>query len=312
MTVESNVERGNRGVRVTLVAFVVAALGVVLPPASHPQDVLAAPANTVSRYEKTINGGTLWNQGCNQAGTSGAVIIDFAQPWYQSGTYGTWNWSNQFFSIAQITNAAESWLQGFAACRSSATVILAVGTSNDFGYTGSGHGAAWAGMVNTINAWIASPPSWIPFEQAAGAIDSELGWSSASVTEPWATSYSNTESCTYACGFYYNYGDANSCPPYGGCHAGWNQQQVWYMSWGAIAALPFPEIYWYQPGYGAAVNAAQWASINASYSMSFRGALTQKAASGSASTNSPANGWQELASATGQSPYYSSDITWAN
>jgi hypothetical protein len=312
---ETAVDRPLHGVRLVLLAVAVASVAVAISPASHPQNVLAAPAASVSRYEQTLDSNKLWTQGCNAGGTNGATIIAWGEPWYQNGTYGTWNWSNQFFSIAQITNAAESWLWGFGNCRNNGTVKLAVGTSNDFGYTGSAHGSAWAAMINSINAWIDIPPTWIGFEQARGAIDSELGWATAAVTKPWATGYDNTYSCVHACAYYYNFGDANSCPPYGNCHAGWTQYDVWWMSWGAIAAYPFPEIYWYAPGSSCGstpVNAQQWQAINVKYPLWPEGILTQKAASGSSCTNSAAQGWQEWANASGLSATYSSDITWAN
>src|SRR5450759_1560872 len=298
-----------RGARVMLLAACGAIFASGFLAYEQPTIGLAAPAATVSRYEKTVDTTTVGNQGCAAAGTTGAMILNFGQPWYQGGTYGTWNWSNQFFSIAQIQGAMKAWLSQYYLCGGT-DVKLAIGTSNNFGYTGSAHASAWATMVNAINAWIASPPSWLNVEQARGAIDAEVEWSSASVTEPWAQEYASIYSCTNSCSYYYDEGDAGGCPPAGShCNGGWTQHDVYYMAWASPPAYPFPEIYW-NPPPGGPINAQQWQAINALYPMSFLGVLTEHAADGN--SNTPAQGWQQLATATSQSPSYSSDITWAN
>jgi hypothetical protein len=84
------------------------------------------------------------------------------------------------------------------------------------------------------------------------------------------------------------------------------------MAWGATAAYPFPEIY-YNPSPGSPINAQQWEAINQLYPLTFLGSTTQYTASGySSSTNTPAEGWQQLADASGQSPTYATDFSWAN
>lgn len=58
---------------------------------------------------------------------------------------------------------------------------------------------------------------------------------------------------------YLDFGSADGCPTNssnnGPCNNGWNQYDVWYVSWGAPPAFPTPEIY-----YSAL--AQQWAMIS--------------------------------------------------
>lgn len=103
---------------------------------------------------------------------------------------------------------------------------------------------------------------------------------------------------------------ADGCPPYGGCDNGWSQSGIYYLSWGAGPAYPYPEIY-AQSG----ANAAQWASISSSIGyMGFQGALSQALACqqlGDPCTgmdNGPDQAWGQLSGATGQSPSYEADV----
>jgi len=307
----------------------VATLGL-LPPGSR--SVLAAPTSTVSRYEETVNTSTLFNQGSAAHDMSGIVVLDFGQPYYQNGTYGTWNWSNQFFSIAQITAAAESWLQGWYVSTNNYSnyMRLAVGTSNDFGYTGNAHGKAWAAMVNNINAWLATPPSFLGSEIAWGGIDAETEWSDPTTTMAWANGYAVNLSCPNgACNYYVDYGDAGGCPAYytgtdSPCNGSWLQGHVQYMAWGVRPAYPLPEVY-FNPPPGSRVNANQWQAIALdSYyfwggAMYPFGSMTSYAASGNSSSyNQPSQGWQELQDAMNSNTHtvetlgWATDVTWAN
>jgi hypothetical protein len=192
-------------------------------------------------------------------------------------------------------------------------VRVAVGTSNYRGATTYAHGQAWAQMVNRLNAWsVASGISSVV--TARGASDMELDWNKPATTRAWVDGYAAAYTGS---SYLYNYGDAAGCPPYGSCNNGWTQEDVWYVSWGAQPAYPFPEIYtvsgstarqWYQMSlYG---------HLRHGQAIEILGSLTQWAAAGYCCTNPPEQGWTQLYdllnadSRTAQSLPYSSDITW--
>jgi hypothetical protein len=286
-----------------------------------------APRPTTSRYMKTTDPNVLSNEGCNQAqaGEAGRIVLFFGQPWVQAGTYGTIIFgSNTFRSISQIEAAVKGWLGGYWGCTpvNGPKVLLAVGTSNFRGETTSGHGAAWARMVNRIEAWIKSPPSYESQETARGASDMETAWNTVANTRAWVNGYASAYTGTQ---YYYNFGDAGGCPPYGSCLNGWTQADVYYVSYGAAPAWPLPQIYC-EVCYSGDTNGGQsrqwyrmalWAKLNAG-GMYILGSLTQWAAAGNCCTNTPAQGWSQLwddlngDSRTAQSLETSSDITKVN
>lgn len=286
--------------------------------------VFAMPTATPSLYMSTIDTVTLGDLGCDFAEDSvdGASILDFGQPYWNGTTYGTTLFNNSFASISQIKYAAEAFFWGYWDCHDSTFLRVVVGTSNNFGYTGSAHGIAWADMINDLNDYIALPPSWQSALTARGGSDIETGWANPSDSAAWADGYSGE--ADYA---YYDYGDAGGCPPYGDCTVAggspdWSQENVWYASWGAAWAYPFPEIYCEvcYTGDTKGGNAAQWQGISLygylyeTGPIAILGSLTQYAAAGSCCTNTPAQGWSQLWDAlngdwrTAQSLPYSSDI----
>ena len=300
---------------VILLAFAVAA------PA------FAAPAPTVSRYMKTTATQTLYDEGCRQGSTtpSGRVVLDFRQPASSGSTYGTIIFgSNTFRSIAEIETAAQWWLAGFWNCAPTGSFVrLAIGTNNYRGATGYGHGQAWANMIDRLNAFVDAPPSWSSKVTVRGAIDAELGWNTAAATRAWTNGYRDAYAVP---SYYWNYGDAAGCPPYGGCSNGWTQEDVYYVAWGNSAAFPLPEIYCEScyVGDGRGGQSAQWASLslyaylNHGKPMNVLGSMTQWGAAGSCCTNTPAQGWNQLNadlnsdSRTAQTLESSTDVTWAN
>ena len=288
---------------------------------------VAAPAPTVSRYMKTTYWQTLYEEGCRQGVDlpNARVILDFGQPWWNGSSYGTILYgSNTFRSIDQIETAAQWWLEGFWDCSpAGAFVRLAVGTSNYRGSTTYGHGHAWANMIDRLNGFVNAPPSYASKETVRGAIDAELGWNTAAATRTWATGYRDAYASP---SFYWDYGDAAGCPPYGSCSNGWTSEDVFFVAWGNSPAFPLPEIYcetcysgdahggqsrqWYRLSLYAATEHAK--------PMDVLGSMTQWAAAGSCCTNTPSQGWSQLQrdlnsdSRTAQELESSTDITWAN
>jgi hypothetical protein len=311
------------------VALLVAWLVVGGDRVAHAQ---AAPAPTTSRYMATVDGATLYNEGCaqGQAADNGIVILDFGQPWAQDGVYGTilFDAGGTFASTADIEFAVEQLLAGYWVCSPSSTFLrLGIGTSNYRGATGAAHGQAWGSLVDAVAGWISLPPSYASQEAARGANDLEMGWNSADASHGWADGYAAVTNTPY-----YNYGDCEGCPTAGTVlgipgwtiNNGWTQEDVWYVSYGVLPAYPLPEIY-----LTSGVNAAQWrqlslyARANHGSPIYFLGALTQfqacLAGGGCPGANNrPSDGWAQLYDAlnsdwrTAQQLNWSSDIAWNN
>jgi hypothetical protein len=198
---------------------------------------------------------------------------------------------------------------------------VVIGTRLSGSYVEYGHGAAWAELVNDVADFINSPPSWASKLGGRGGSDMEPGFNSATETIDWADGYDDNGDW-----FYYNFGSADGCSPYGSCNNSWTQDDVWQISWGFSLAWPLPEIYCgecYQ-GDENGGNAAQWYEISLygylykTGAVTMLGSLTQWAAAGGSGTNTPSDGWQQLYDAlntdwrTAQELAYSTDITWDN
>lgn len=295
------------------------------------------PRATTSRYVVTRDWNTLWNQGCNQArsGESGIVVLDFGDPDYNTDTrrYGTklLGWSRPFVSVDEIWSLTAQFLQGYANASCNPTgkhIYLAVGTNNNGTKVTREHGIAWAQLVENVHQTITYPPSLADKVTAAGAIDAEIGWNSATITRAWVDGYKSITSRRY-----YNFGDCAGCNyPTGVPSNGWTWNDVWYISYGALPAYPLPLIY-----AKSGIHAHQWYTIalytynTYGYTMRFVGAFTQwQACQGNSAgaikcrndrlDNTPAEGWSQLYyklgsdARTTQSPndmLFSTDVTWA-
>ena len=149
------------------------------------------PATTTSRYVNTVDHTTAYNEGCSMgsANLGGLVILDYGQPWYQNGTYGTYLVTPLVFvSNAQIQNAVQGYLDGFYNCSGTTPQLrLGVGTNN-YSYRSpqvtAAAGKAWAQMINNLNAYISSK-GYASQEFIRGANDMELDWNYASTTRQW-------------------------------------------------------------------------------------------------------------------------------
>jgi len=293
---------------------------------------------TASRYYTST--AFLYNYwlGCKQGKdwpdqASGVIILDFGQPWHDGNSYGAnlWPYPFPFQSIDEIETAVRGYVVGFVNCAITqqshqkwANVYIAAGVNNVGQQVGAGHGAAWAQMVNRLNQFLASQ-SATPRIRARGAIDAEPLFGPASAAIQWADGYS---SAFQGDSLYYNFGSCDACPsvfyPNWIPENSWTLSDVYHVSWGATAALPFPDIY-----ATDGINAWQWQYVTlwsylnyGSARMYSKGVFTQWAACQTngpcegPTDNRPAEGWEQFTNAlnsdprTGQYLEYSSDIRW--
>jgi hypothetical protein len=241
------------------------------------------------------------------------VFLDYGQPQLRNGVYGAFDFSSSYRTFGQIRTAALEYAHGFWVCTGSnlrAHVRLAIGTSNfgNFsvknGLTGAsvtGHGKAWADMVDGLNADMAAR-GYAGQADAVGAADIEVSWGTSAVGRLWVDGYDSVNSWPM-----YDYGDAAGCPQSGATStarrcgsSSWFQDDLYYIAWGAPAAWGVPEIY--------VTNGAQarqwqqiskWGTLAGKPRIGFAGTLTQRGACGagcqSAGTDNPPDvGWSQL------------------
>lgn len=330
-------KRGARGLWVGLAASLIPLLVAV--PEQAARAAPAAPPTTYSRYMGTNSTSRHYDLGCalgqrtrDLAGTqSDLVILDYGAPVrFSDGSYGATVFGGSDSTTSQLAAAAEQFARGYYICTGSdldSQLVLAVGTSNYGSGPTSGHGRAWAQMVNAVNSWL-SGNSYSSQARAVGGSDMELGWNTPAVTRAWVDGYDSANS--YAL---YDYGDAAGCKTDGtiagdecgtSSYPGWTAEDVWYVSWGASPSWPVPEVY-----SNSGSMARQWKGLSLyTYTkhggrMGILGALTQYQACKDSSCdssidNTPAQGWSQLWDAlngdsrTAASLTYSTDITWKN
>jgi hypothetical protein len=304
-----------------LACLAVAAGAVSVAPPSA--GAATAPVATTSRYMKTTDTTVLYNEGCaaGRASQTGYVVLDFGQPAYVGGSYGTYIFNNTFRSTSQIEAAAKSFAKGYWNCSSSTPwVIVSVGTTNYHNATGWSHGKAWAAMVSDFGSWV-NASGYGSQVAVAGASDLELDWNTPATTRAWVNGF--IAAGTGAS--YLNYGDAAGCPPYGSCNNGWTQEDVYYVSWGASPAWPLPEIYttngsmaseWYRMVlYGSTAHGSRMAIMAP---MTQYQACLDNGGCNNGTNNTPSQAWNQLMSKlnadsrTSQQVPYTTDITWKN
>jgi hypothetical protein len=275
---------------------------LAVPALALSQSLLAAsaaqaqPPNNWSYYVRTANSQTLNTLGCNQGvsdkndGSSSEVILDFGgQAYYNNGTYLTG--SNAFVSYATIESLAETFANAYYACTGSdfTTVLkLGIGTNNSAYYVNSTGGSTWGSVVLAVYNWVHNNNLQSQVD-IVGANDMEPSWASYSATSGWVSGYASSGAPIYL-----NYGSTDGCPQTthnnGGCNNGWNQDDVWYVSWGAPPAYATPEIY-YQS------QANQWGQIKLWKPMSFEGPLDEYDLN--TGTFTSAQAWSALGNAEG-------------
>jgi len=98
--------------------------------------------------------------------------------------------------------------------------------------------------------------------QVWGGSDIEVEYSTQANSINWVNGYS---------GRYVDFGDAQGCPS---CINGWTDYGVWFVSWGAPPAYPFPEIY-YSHQVNEWTNIAQYSVNSQGVSMAFEGPMDE-------------------------------------
>lgn len=284
---------------------------------------------------KTVDSATLFNLGCQYgqadrdlAGKQDSVVfLALGMPTMSSSAiYGASLFGFGPASVDEIGTAIKQFGAGYVSCLGSDTdshLRVAVGTSN-YGDASQvsfwDHGRKWARMINDINQWLIGQ-GYFSRVDAVGAVDIELSWNGPDVTRQWIEGYDYANQYPL-----YNFGAAEGCPtrlaPGWRCASPWEQEDVWYVSYGSGASYPFPLIY-----ATNGVNARQWswlsvyAVVNQGAAMEFKGAFTQYQACQQRGgcdqiDNTPAQGWTQLYQElnydvrTSQTLKYSTDIRW--
>ncbi len=279
---------------------------------------LAAPSPpkwTPSRYMDPVSTTTLYNLGYDlgvavynhNRPQDAVVVLDYgAQSVNSSGQWGAISiHSGAFHTMAQLRAAVEAFGRGYyygTGSDTTAQLTVELGTNNSGRVSGTG-GQVWANAVDAINSYFASGPSGFPYSRqvtAAGANDFEPGFCKYNPCPDQARTWANYFSA-YGNWWYDNYGSCDGCPPVGSVNYDWTVSDIYYVSYGADAAFPLPEIY-----ANNGVNAAKWERIsewglsNGRYgAMNFDGSMTQSGACGQVGCNSeldngPDQGWTQL------------------
>lgn len=222
------------------------------------------------------------------------VILDFGQPWYENGQFGTIVFRVGgvgefiFADMTRIADMAKNFALGYwvgTGKNNALQLTLGIGTSNylraDMVNTNNAyqHGKLWAQMVIDVNSWLKSQ-GYAGQVYAAGANDMELSWATPGLTRAWVNGFNAADNDS---AIYYNYGACEGCPQsYYSSYSqwqgvnGWTPDDIWYISWGVQPAWVVPEIY-----LSSGANAKQWQTLS-KYSAStkgtailFQGAMTQ-------------------------------------
>ena len=258
------------------------------------------PSATTSYYESTTDSGTLYSQGCGAGhGPSGVVVLDFGEPWYADGQYGTINFANSFITDTAILHAAANFALGVWQCSTSPhTTTVAIGTSNYGGNVKYASGESWGDMVGSVENYITSN-NYTSRVGADGAIDAETEWNSASATYNFVDGYNHGIKNQR---WMWDYGD--DTPGY------WSDEQVWNIAYGEGDERPLPEIY-YSADATDWLAVAEWA-CSTGRQMKFNGTIAEYPTG-----NTPSQAFEDLYNTLGansctredrESMHYSTNI----
>ncbi len=241
-----------KSVTVQALALAVIATSVVIGGSASP--ALAYPAKRTtdtSYYISTSNTTTAYNDGCSQgtkdagigASKDSRVVLAFgAQKSDFSGTLLPATATS--ISNASLEAVAEQFGLGYYACTGADTgslLFMDLSTNTSGSTVTNAAGVSWAHIVDAVGTW-GTNNGTASQVIVNGANDIEPSWSSYSSALAWATGFQATTSRQYV-----NTASADGCPQTthtnGGCNNGWNQFDVWKLSWGMTAALCAPQIY---------------------------------------------------------------------
>lgn len=304
------------------------------------------PQYVTSYYIQDKSASAIYNLGCalgvRDATLDGKqdslVVLNFRQMWKRDNLYGVAYYDYegywQFVEFSEVEAIVKQYIIGYWVCSgddttSQVTVSLGV---NSYGSFGTGNydteylkglayifGDKLAASVNNINTW-ARQRGYSSQIHVTGAIDIEWAcdtrypWMVPDVVRAWIDGFSNNPSK----GIYFNFGACVGCissPSLTWMYncsvrpQPWNQEKIWYASWGASPAFALPEIY-RNDGFLA----KQWLAISkygALYKgyygkINFSGVMTQWQAcqqeknyectrtDGYGLDNTPEEGWQQL------------------
>jgi hypothetical protein len=198
--------------------------------------------------------GVLDNETC----TDSLVVLNFGRPDYQSGTYGTNYFADNFpfISDLEIIYAAEQYAEGWYSTTSACPRLkLVVGTNNyhqipSGGGTPGGAGSEWADVVDAVqdyliahgSAWQITAWAGSDMEQPSGSED----WDCADRTREFVSAYNDNINATD----FLNYGTAwvpRNCPDIEDDE--WTAEDVYYVSWGAYWNYPAAtDLFWQRYG----------------------------------------------------------------
>lgn len=307
-------------------------------PTATPTPLPPLPSDySVSYYVQTVNVADAYNYGCalgqTDQSTPGAqdhlVILDFGQPWYENGEYGTIVFrvggvgDFTFANMDTVTSLAKNYAMGYWACTGSddqSFLTLGIGTTNYLGQSTDApmknssrlytHGKLWAQMVLSVNAWL-STQGYAAQVYATGANDIEPSWATAAYTRDWIQGFDDYDDIgdgDNIAAIYFDYGSCDGCPqsyysdidswPY--MPSDWWMNDIWYVAWGAQPAGVVPEIY-----LSSEANAKQWqtiskyAKVQKGMRIDFSGVMTQYGACQqrggcNGTMNTPQQGWNQL------------------
>jgi hypothetical protein len=278
------------------------------------------PPTDWSFYMSTTSTSQAYTLGCDQGEFDASFnppvnsedVLDFGGQ-NSSGT-GITMINNTPISNSQIEAVVEEFSYAYFVCTrtdNSSVLNLGIGTNNSSYDVNSAGGKTWAQVVSQVRSYNHTK-GYDAQVGVVGANDIEPGFNSASASISWAQGYSSINPAHYL-----DYGSADGCPTNysgnGSCNNGWDQYDVWYVSWGAVSALPLPEIYY-------SSLAQQWAMISlygAQYQNStvyMQGPWDEYDLDSSTDTSDAA--WDQLwtdlnnNSLTQQSMSYSAEIHW--
>jgi hypothetical protein len=290
--------RRTRGSRIAwaaaLASLAIVALQIsgIMPAHATP----TKPHSAWSYYVLSTSTTTAYNLGCNQGtsdsdnGYSGSLVfLDFGGQ--TDGRTGTELINGTVISNATVESLAEQFADGYYICTGSDTtsiLTLAIGTNNSYYGVDTAGGETWADDVNAVSTWVSDNIGQVV---VWGGDDIEPSWSSESAAIDWSNGFADVSDSLYL-----NYGSADGCPESsydnGACNNGWDQYDVWYVSYGSPPAVTAPQIYY-------SANALQWTMIclyganDQSGPVYYEGPLDENDLDSSTATSTQAWDWLE-------------------